>query len=138
MKLEEDSRPAGDDARAPAGDEPLPGADPELDAARGKRFSRLSLVGLAISVVAVAGVVYWALHQEPPQFPDEPGEWAALAGAVALYGIATLVRGERWHSLIRAERADAGPRATRTGSTSSATPRTTSSPRAPATRSACS
>ncbi len=106
MKLEEDSRPAEDDARAPAGDEPLPGADPEPDAARGKRFSRLSLVGLAISVVAVAGVVYWALHQEPPQFPDEPGEWAALAGAVALYGIATLVRGERWHSLIRAERAE--------------------------------
>ena len=106
MKLEEDSRPAEDDARAPAGDEPLPGAEPEPDAARGKGFSRLSLVGLVISVVAVAGVVYWALHQEPPQFPDEPAEWAALAAAVALYGIATLVRGERWHSLIRAERAE--------------------------------
>jgi glycosyltransferase 2 family protein len=66
-------------------------------------FSRLSLVGIAVSVVAVAGVVWWALHQEPPQFPDSAGEWGALAGAIALYAVATLVRGERWHSLLRAE-----------------------------------
>ena len=65
--------------------------------------SRLPLIGLAVSAVAVAGVVYWALHQEPPQFPDTAREWGALAGAVALYALATLVRGERWHSLLRAE-----------------------------------
>jgi len=82
-----------DVARMPAGDEPVP--------TRG--FSRLSILGLAVSVVAVAGVVYWALQQEPPQFPDSPSEWAALAGAVALYAVATLVRGERWLSLLRAE-----------------------------------
>ncbi len=70
---------------------------------RRRGLSRLSLLGLAISAVAVAGVVYWALQQEPPQFPDTRGEWGALAGAVALYAIATLVRGERWHSLLRAE-----------------------------------
>lgn len=73
------------------------------DAVRGRGLSRLSLLGLAISVVAVAGVVWWALHQEPPQFPDTAGEWGALAGAVALYAIATLVRGERWRSLLLAE-----------------------------------
>jgi len=55
--------------------------------------------------VAVAGVVWWALRQEPPQFPDSPGEWGALAGAIGLYAVATLVRGERWRSLLRAERA---------------------------------
>jgi glycosyltransferase 2 family protein len=65
--------------------------------------SRLSLIGIAISVVAVAGVVWWALHQEPPQFPDSAGEWGALGGAIALYALATLVRGERWLSLLRAE-----------------------------------
>ena len=54
--------------------------------------------------MAVAAVVWWALRQEPPQFPDAPGEWGALAGAVALYAIATLVRGERWRALLRAER----------------------------------
>ena len=65
--------------------------------------SRLSLIGIAVSVVAVAGVVWWALHQEPPQFPDSASEWGALAGAIALYAVATLVRGERWLSLLRAE-----------------------------------
>ena len=66
-------------------------------------LSRLSLVGIAISVLAVAGVVWWALRQEPPKFPDTAGEWGALAGAIALYALATVVRGERWLSLLRAE-----------------------------------
>lgn len=82
-----------DVARLPAGEPGMPG----------RGFSRLSLIGLAVSVVAVAGVVWWALHQEPPQFPDTAGEWGALAGAVAIYAVATLVRGERWRSLLRAE-----------------------------------
>jgi uncharacterized membrane protein YbhN (UPF0104 family) len=69
-------------------------------------FSRLSLLGIAISILAVGGVVWWALRQEPPQFPDSAGEWGALAGAIALYAVATAVRGERWHSLLRAEGGD--------------------------------
>ena len=69
----------------------------------GRGLSRLSLIGIAISLVAVAGVLWWALHQEPPAFPDSAGEWGALAGAIGLYAVATLVRGERWHSLLRAE-----------------------------------
>jgi glycosyltransferase 2 family protein len=69
-------------------------------------LSRLSLLGIAISVVAVAGVVWWALRQEPPRFPDSAREWWALAGAIALYAVATFVRGERWHSLLRAEGAE--------------------------------
>jgi glycosyltransferase 2 family protein len=75
----------------------------EEPAAPRRALSRLSVAGLAISVLAVTGVVWWALRQEPPQFPDSAGEWAALAGAIALYGVATLVRGERWHSLLGAE-----------------------------------
>lgn len=83
----------GDAGGAPAPGEPEPG----------RGLSRLSLLGLAVSVVAVAGVVWWALRQEPPRFPDSPSEWGALAGAIGLYALATLVRGERWHSLLRAE-----------------------------------
>jgi glycosyltransferase 2 family protein len=75
----------------------------EEPAAPRRRLSRLSLAGLAISVVCVAGVVWWALHQDPPQFPDTPAKWGALAAALALYALATLVRGHRWKSLLAAE-----------------------------------
>jgi glycosyltransferase 2 family protein len=77
--------------------------EPDAAAKPRRGVSRLSLFGIAVSAVAVAGVVWWALHQEPPQFPDSAREWGALAGAVALYAVATLVRGERWRSLLLAE-----------------------------------
>lgn len=66
-------------------------------------MSRLQALGTLISLVAVAGVVYWALQQEPPELPDESGEYAALLGAVALYGLNTLLRSERWHQLMLGE-----------------------------------
>ena len=67
----------------------------------GRRLSPLSVAGLVVSLVCVAGVVWWALHQEPPQLPDTPAKWGALLGAVGLYALATLVRGERWRVLLR-------------------------------------
>ena len=90
---------------APA--EPLLNGRDEPAAPR-RGLSRLSLVGVAISVVAVAGVVWWALHQEPPQFPDSAAEWGALVAAVVLYALATLVRGKRWGSLLTAEGGEHG------------------------------
>ena len=66
-------------------------------------LSRATWLGLAVSAVALAGVVWWALHQEPPKFPDTPGEWADLGIAVLLYGFATVVRGERWQRLLQDE-----------------------------------
>jgi len=61
-------------------------------------------LGIAVSLVALAGVVWWAAHQQAPPLPDEPGELAAMLGAMALYGLATLVRAERWHWLLVDER----------------------------------
>jgi len=66
-------------------------------------LSHATWLGLAVSAVALAGVVWWALHQEPPKFPDTPGEWADLGLAVLLYGFATVVRGERWQRLLEDE-----------------------------------
>ena len=88
-----------------------PRAD-ELDAPREPRrgLSRLSLVGIAISVVAVAGVVWWALRQEPPKLPSTPGQLGAVIGAIALYAVATVVRAERWERLLARDGAHA-PRA---------------------------
>ena len=68
-----------------------------------------SALGIVISVVALAGVVWWALRQDPPQLPHTAGEIAWLAAAIVLYGINTLVRSERWHRLLL----DDGARPTR-------------------------
>lgn len=64
------------------------------------RGRSLQLIGLAVSVVCVAGVVYWATRQPAPRFPDDASQWLYLAGAVALYALNTWVRAERWHRLL--------------------------------------
>lgn len=73
------------------------------------RTRRLLL--LAIWVIPIAGVVWWATKQEAPTFPSSAGGWLALAGALGLYAVATLMRAERWDRIlrrsgIRARRAD--------------------------------
>jgi uncharacterized membrane protein YbhN (UPF0104 family) len=80
-----------------------PGEPPQHPPAPPRRFSRATWLGLAVSAIALAGVVWWALHQEPPKFPDTPTEWLDLAVAVLLYAVATLIRGERWHRLLQDE-----------------------------------
>ena len=71
-----------------------------------------SVLGIVISVVALAGVVWWALRQDPPRLPHGAGQIGALIGAIALYGLNTLVRSERWHRLLL----DDGAHPTRTDS----------------------
>jgi uncharacterized membrane protein YbhN (UPF0104 family) len=74
----------------------VPEAPPEARSLRGLG----SAVGIVISVVCLAAVVWWALRQGPPQFPHTAAEWGALVSAIALYGVNTLVRSERWHRLL--------------------------------------
>ena len=62
---------------------------------------RLPLLGIVISVLSLAGVVYWASLQEAPDLPDTSAQLAALAGAIALYAVNTGIRAERWHRLLR-------------------------------------
>jgi glycosyltransferase 2 family protein len=62
--------------------------------------SRLSWLGLAISLLALAGVVWWASRQDAPSLPSSGAELAALMAAIALYGVATVVRAERWQRLL--------------------------------------
>jgi uncharacterized protein (TIRG00374 family) len=57
--------------------------------------------GLAISLVSLIAVVIWAAQQEPPDLPSSGPALAALVGAVALYGVATVLRGERWLWILR-------------------------------------
>jgi uncharacterized membrane protein YbhN (UPF0104 family) len=70
----------------------------ERSAARG----RIGLaLGVVISVVAVAGVVIWAAGQPAPRFPQAADGWLKLAGALAVYAVATVVRGWRWDVILR-------------------------------------
>ena len=53
-----------------------------------------------MSLVLLAGVVYWATKQSVPRLPQNTVEWLAVFGAMLLYGLATVVRGERWQRLL--------------------------------------
>lgn len=57
-------------------------------------------VGLAVSAVLVAAIVWWASRQQAPSLPTDGGDLAELGLAVALYFAACLVRGERWQILL--------------------------------------
>jgi uncharacterized membrane protein YbhN (UPF0104 family) len=83
---------------------PSPTSPPPVGPRR-RLGSPLSWLGVAISLLALAGVVWWASRQDAPALPDTGGELAAAAAAVVLYGIATLVRSERWQRLLVDERA---------------------------------
>jgi uncharacterized membrane protein YbhN (UPF0104 family) len=72
-------------------------------AAPRRRRAWLPLIGLLVSILALAGVVWWASKQQAPQLPSTPKEIAALIGAIALYGLATCVRAERWERLLSDE-----------------------------------
>jgi glycosyltransferase 2 family protein len=61
------------------------------------------VAGLVVSAVALGGVVWWASRQQAPQLPHTRTELLALAGAVALYALATLVRAVRWQRLLEDE-----------------------------------
>ena len=86
------------------GSEPTPSSPPP-PAPRRRGGSRLQWVGLAVSLLSVAGVVWWATKQQAPQLPSTGPEIAALVGAIALYGLATVVRAERWQRLLEDEQA---------------------------------
>ncbi len=71
------------------------------------RQRALTALGATISLAALAGVVFWALHQEPPSLPDSPSQIAALAGAIVLYLGGCALRGERWQELLEHNGVDA-------------------------------
>lgn len=54
-----------------------------------------------ISIAALAAVVIWAAHQEPPALPNAPGRVAEFGAAIAFYLAGCAVRAERWYELLR-------------------------------------
>jgi glycosyltransferase 2 family protein len=64
---------------------------------------RFALIQALVSLVALAAVVWWATKQEAPELPSGAEAIAWLVASLLIYAVATLVRGERWLSLLRAE-----------------------------------
>ncbi len=62
---------------------------------------RLALIQAALSLVALGAVIWWAVHQDAPRFPDSAGALALLGLAIVIYGAATAVRAERWHHILK-------------------------------------
>lgn len=61
-----------------------------------------------VSILALGGVIWWFSRQDMPTLPALSDAAGPLAAAIALYFVATLLRGERWHQLVRrGTRADA-------------------------------
>lgn len=59
-----------------------------------------ALGGVAISIVAVAGCVVWALGQPAPELPRGADALPPLAAALALLGVSMLLRGYRWAVIL--------------------------------------
>ncbi|HEY4278709.1 MAG TPA: lysylphosphatidylglycerol synthase transmembrane domain-containing protein [Conexibacter sp.] len=62
-------------------------------------------------LVPIACVIWWATKQRAPTFPTDAAGISALVGGVLLYGVATLMRAERWDRIlhradVHAKRAD--------------------------------
>jgi uncharacterized membrane protein YbhN (UPF0104 family) len=62
---------------------------------------RALLLPAAISVVALAAVVWWASRQQMPALPSASVALPRLAAALGLYALATAMRGERWLRILR-------------------------------------
>ena len=69
--------------------------------ASGARARRLRAAGWLLSALCLGAVVWWSLQQPPPELPSGARGIAWLAAAIAIYAVATLVRGERWLRLMR-------------------------------------
>jgi len=62
---------------------------------------RRAALGIAVSLVSVAGCVWWASRQQAPRFPTGAGDVFKVACALGIYALATLARGWRWHVFLR-------------------------------------
>jgi uncharacterized membrane protein YbhN (UPF0104 family) len=68
----------------------------------GRRNPTRTIVGTIVSLIAIAGCVWWASRQAAPTFPSNAGDWALLVVALLVYTVASLARGWRWHRILRA------------------------------------
>jgi len=72
----------------------------EAAVAPSRRGRVMRLASLAISVIFLAAAVWWISKQKMPTIPSGTHAYLSIGGALLLYAVATLCRGERWHRLL--------------------------------------
>lgn len=60
----------------------------------------MAIASTVVSVIFLGAAIWWASKQKMPTLPSGSDAYFALGGALALYALATLCRGERWHQLL--------------------------------------
>jgi uncharacterized membrane protein YbhN (UPF0104 family) len=60
----------------------------------------MRVASTVVSLVFLAAAAWWASKQKMPTLPSGTHAYTSLAGALGLYAVATLCRGERWHRLL--------------------------------------
>jgi uncharacterized membrane protein YbhN (UPF0104 family) len=61
---------------------------------------RFALIQAAVSLVALAAVVWWASNQDAPTIPHGGTALAWMGGGALLYALVSLIRAERWHQML--------------------------------------
>jgi hypothetical protein len=61
----------------------------------------MRIASIAVSVIFLAAAGWWISKQKMPTIPSGTHAYLSIGGALALYALATLCRGERWHQLLR-------------------------------------
>lgn len=59
-----------------------------------------NVLGVLVSLLCLAAVVWWATQQEAPTLPSSESGLAWLGLSLLLYAVATLLRGFRWHEIL--------------------------------------
>jgi glycosyltransferase 2 family protein len=73
-----------------------------------RRVGWVRRAGPIVSVLSLAAVAWWALHQQAPRWPTGATSQALLACAVIVYAGVTLIRGLRWYLILHRAGVPAG------------------------------
>jgi uncharacterized membrane protein YbhN (UPF0104 family) len=65
-----------------------------------RRGRLMRIASTAVSVIFLAAAGWWVSKQKMPTIPSGTHAYLSIAGALALYALATICRGERWHRLL--------------------------------------
>ena len=72
----------------------------EAAVAPSRRGRVMRLASTAVSVIFLGAAAWWISRQKMPTIPSGTHAYLSIAGALILYALATVCRGERWHRLL--------------------------------------